>query len=628
MTLWVDLETRSRIDLAKTGVYRYVTCPDFRILMASWSNDGDTIQTALEQEEISDIPGLWDPKVEKVAHNAQFDRIALSAFWGIRYLDPEPWKDTQAIAGELGFPQSLQKLAVALGAAEKDKAGTRLINLFSKPNRSGEWNGPTTHPLQWLDFITYCEQDVATLIEVDRLLGGWPTEMERQVFLADQRINDRGITIDVPLARVAARVGSVNQAEQKQKVRELTGVNNPGSPIQMKEWAKKEGLGLPNLRAETVEAALGTDLTPTQREVLELRQELALAAPAKYTRAVDSQVGGRLRGTFKFFGAHTGRWAGRGTQLQNLPRETFETDRETEFAIWELMNGFGASAETLKKLVRPLFLGPFTVVDYKSIEALVIAWLAGEGWAVEAFRSGRDIYLETAQRMGGLSRSQGKVAVLALGFGGGASSLKAMAGDNDCLPPRPGPNGEDQKRNPPGIEVNEEESKRILDASDDELLQRFVYPWREANANIVRLWKTMEKRFRTGGSVGQHLYFENRGIDRLLRLPSGRAICYRESGPDKEGGLEFRSPLGYPQGTWGGKLAENATQAVARDVLAEALVRLESRGYRVVGHIHDEIIIEGEHDVGTVTKIMTEPLAWAEDMPIGGEGFVCNRYKK
>lgn len=669
-TLWLDIETRSRVNLKKLGVYKYVRCPDFRILMASWSDDGDTLHTCLDPEEISDIPGLWSPKVEKVAHNAQFERVCFSVFnerhrlgtelGRTGYLPPEPWRDTAAIAAEQGFPRSLAGVARSLGADPKDDAGERLINLFCKPNRKGEFNRPEDYPEEWLEFIAYCEQDVATLMQVDRLLeeqGGWPTEMERQVFLADQHINDRGIAIDVRLARQAVKAGAKTTEEQKERVRELTlwEVENPGSRVQLLNWLRDQGLRMPNMKAETVERALLQDDLPGHvREVLELRQELALAAPAKFASALAAQVEGRLHGTLQFFGAHTGRWAGRGTQPQNLPRASFKPDPEdeekleamedlgipkaeiaeaeaqavarvTEREISKILAGEDVSALTLKKSVRPMFLVDGVVVDYSAIEARIIAWLGGEEWAMRAFREGRDIYVETAKQMGpNYTRAQGKIAVLALGYNGGAGSLKAMATDRDII-------------DVDGVPT------MLAKVPDEVLYDMFVWPWRNTNANIVRLWNRLERRFRTGGEVGDHLAFEkaNGNRDRLLRLPSGRAIAYRKCGVQKRKQinkwtgkeeikevLTFWSPSGYRTDTYGGRLAENATQAVARDLMAEALVRLERAGLEVVAHVHDEIIVQGTKDVDLVTEIMCALPAWAEGLPVDGEGFTTYRYKK
>lgn len=666
-TLRIDIETRSRVNLKKTGVYRYVRCPDFKILMASWIlDDGPTI-TATTPGEIYEIPGLWDPQVMKVAHNAPFERVCFSAFadqlgvdLGQRpYLPPAEWRDTMAIAAEQGYPKSLAALARSLGATPKDEAGTALINFFCKPQRDGTFRRPEDHPEKWAAFIRYCEQDTETLKEVDELLaseGGWPTETEWQVYLADQAINDRGIAIDVGLAKRAAAQAHRATEEQKERVRELTlwEVENPGSIPQMHEWFENQGNPLPDLKAETVERELlRPDLHPTVREVLELRQELALAAPAKFSAALEAHVDGRLHGTLAFFGAHTGRWAGRGTQPQNLPRASFEPDeydaakieamkdlgipkaeiaefeaqavaKTTEAEIAKIMRGEPVSALTLKKAVRPMFVVDGVVVDYSAIEAVVISWLSGEEWALQAFRDKRDIYVETANRMGGLTRAQGKIAVLALGYNGGAGSLKAMATDRDSL-------------------TIDGETVLLAHVPDDVLYDMFVWPWREANSNIVRLWKRLDARFRSGGEVGDHLSFEKAhgARDRLLRLPSGRAIAYRKCGIQRRKKLNHRtgkieerevltfwSGAGYRADTYGGRLAENATQAVARDLLAEALVRLEKAGLQVVAHIHDEIVVQGTKDKDLVQEIMCELPSWAEGLPVDGEGFTTHRYKK
>lgn len=686
-TLWIDIETRSRVDLKRFGVYRYVTCPDWKILMASWSLDGSPIQTATSDEEIGDIPGLWSPKVTKVAHNAPFERVNFSAFRGLppgQYLDPREYRDTMVLARELGYPASLENAAHALGAAPKDSAGSALINFFCKPNRKGEFNRPEDHPEKWAEFVRYCEQDVNTLMGIDMLLeehGGWPSETERLAYLADQRINDRGIAIDIQLCRKAVGVASAATEEQKEEFRAITlwEVDNPGSIPQVHEWLRGQGVWLPNLQKETVELALKTELPDNVRQALLVRQELALAAPAKFTAAYHAHVSSRLRGTLSFYGAHTGRWAGRGTQVQNLPRDTFKpegedadliavmkdlgvpkadiedaergiVDRMTDEAIQGLLSGEHTPASTLKKLVRPMFtLGTpdcdsGVVVDYSAIEAVVIAWLAGEEWALQAFRDGRDIYVETALRMGGLTRAQGKIAVLALGYNGGAGSLKAMAGENDYFNPNTGDKvtggtlGEAAGEESPG-------RKRIAEADDEELYDAFVWPWREANSNIVALWTNLDRRFRSGGEVGEFLQFEkdNGNRDRLLRLPSGRVIAYRKAGvqtkrkwnkykerwEDRQV-LTFSSAARYPgrDETYGGRLAENATQGVARDLLAEALIRLEQAGLEVVGHVHDEILVQGTRDIDLVKEIMCELPPWAEGLPVSGDGFVTHRYKK
>jgi DNA polymerase bacteriophage-type len=636
--LYIDIETRSRVDLKNSNAYRYVEDPDFAILMAWYAVDDGPLQVALTTEEVLEIPGLFDAEVEKVAHNAPFERICFSEFirrneGGDRFdfLDPAEWTDTMVLAGEHGYPRKLELLADALGGEKKDAAGTLLINFFCKPNRKGQFNRPEDHPEKWQQFLEYGRQDVVTLRDVHRRLPGWPTEAERLAYLSDQRINDTGIQVDVDMAKAAIATSDTNAAAQKAEITELTGVENPGSNPQMLAWFRSQGVEIPNMQKDTVAALLtrpeydeqafllgesdispAKGISPTVRRVLELRQELALVAMKKYTAALDRvNPDGRLRGSFQFFGAHTGRWAGRGVQLQNLPSATIKPDEgiDVDTAIGanvvDLMMGADMDSHTLKALVRAMFTGPFTVVDYSAIEARVLAWLAGEEWALQAFRDGRDLYVETANRMGkGMTRKEGKVAVLALGYNGGVNSLRAMGADGG-----------------------------------DEFLQKIVYKWRDANENIVTLWAELEAAFRVGDrSAGDYLYVRKDGADRQLVLPSGRAITYHNCAlrphVDQWGRrkmqIVFTDPAYYPAktSTYGGRLTENVTQAVARDILSEALVRLHDHGHKVVGHVHDEILVEGFSSVEEVSKIMVEQPTWAEGLPLSAEGFTCPRYRK
>lgn len=609
--LYLDIETFSSTDLKAAGVYRYTEDPTFRILMCAWAVDDGPVEVAISRDEIEAIPHLYDPEITKVAHNAQFERVCFSRFDGMStgtYRAPEEWHDTQAIAAEFGYPQKLELLARTLGGEQKDSAGTRLINLFCKPNRQGRRVLPEEKPEDWNAFVEYCRQDAVTLRDVDRALGDWPTPAERELWYVDQRINDHGIDIDVEMAQVAVKVADDNRMVQELEIMHLTGVYNPGSQPQMMAWVKDSGLKLRNLQAGTIEVALEGTLTDVQRRVLTLRQELALTASKKYTAALERVcVDGRLRGSFRFFGAHTGRWTGSGVQLQNLPRASLENETATMAAICDLKMGAGVDAHTLKALVRALFCGPFTVLDYSSIEARVLAWLANEQWALDAFAIGRDIYVETAQRMGDLTRAQGKVAVLALGYNGAINSLRAM-----------------------GAEGNDQE------------LQFLVDQWRLANRNIVRLWRQMEDAIEIGGQVGDRLRIDRRGPDMLMRLPSGRSIVYHNVKWERyvvidprtgkklfKEGWRYSDPKGAGRiGTYGGRLVENATQAVARDLLAEALVRLWKRGYRVAAHVHDEAVIEGEHSLELVAKIMSESPTWADGLPVEAAGYTCLRYRK
>lgn len=638
MRLYIDLETYSVENIRNVEVYRYSEHPEFQILMAAWSW-GEQVRISLGHQSIlKDLGGfLLDPSILLVAHNAQFERVCLSRLLGMPtgvYMPPQRWHDTMAVAAEQGLPRSLSALAKALGAPDKDTAGTRLINLFCRPNsRTKARVLPEEKPREWVDFMDYCAQDVETLVAVDRALearGGWPTEGEHAAWVSDQDINDRGVRMDLLLARHAVHSAALNAESQLARVRELSGVDNPNSQPQMMEWISREGLGATNLRAETVSDLLSGSLTPEQREVLELRQELALVASKKFQAALSgTSPDGRYRGGFRFFGAHTGRWSGKGPQLQNLPRETLKPswvgkdapEEEftaaqvalTEAAAQDVLAGFGADASTLKALVRAMVLLHGTVVDYAAIEARVIAWLAHEEWALEAFHSQRDIYVETAERMSAATKTtqytrfQGKVAVLALGYNGGVNSLRNMGADGD-----------------------------------DATLQMLVSQWRRANPRIVSLWETAQDAFGAGGPVGEHVRVETHQGNSRIRLPSGRAIeyhdvkweRYRVAHPDtgqmvpKEG-WRFRDPkTGSRIGTYGGRLCENITQAVARDLLAAAIVRLQRAGHRVVGHVHDEVWVEGERDVDAIRAIMNDNPPWAKGLPVDSAGFTCGRYRK
>ena len=619
-----DIETRSRVNLPKSNVYRYTDDPDFRILMMAYAVDNGTVEITTDPREITELLYTWLEAGDTiVAHNAQFERIAFSAhlrdypdprtdhaFTELGYLNPEYFDDSAALATVYGYPAKLETVARWLGGQQKDEAGSALIRYFSIPNRKGEFNPPEADPVRWQQFMDYCRQDVETHRDVYQKLPAWPGN-ERDVWLTDQHINDTGIAVDEPLATAAVDASDTNRLSQELEISTLTGVMNPGSVQQMQAWFSSTGLDLPDLKAATVTEALSRDdLTADQRRVLELRQELALVASKKYIAALDRiDPDSRLRGSFQYFGAHTGRWAGRGVQLQNLPAATIEPgegvdlDTAIQAEALDVTMGLGASAHSLKALVRSMFLGPFTVVDYSAIEARVLAWVAGESWAIEAFEAGRDIYVETAARMGNLSRKEGKVATLALGYNGGIGSLRAM-----------------------GAEGN------------DAYLQRLVDQWRGANRNIVALWAKLGEAFWHGGRAGR-VTVVKKGNIRQIQLPSGRAITYhgvRQVMQENRWGnlspqLSFRDPkkgLNGRTDTYGGRVVENITQAIARDILADSLVELTRRGYKVVGHVHDELIVEGTHSIDEVSQIMCSSSPWSEGLPLDAEGYHCGRYRK
>ena len=618
--LFLDFETYSDVDLAKSGPYVYTESPNFVPLMMSYSIQYSPVKRVETVDEMREVieDALRNCR-PFIAHNAQFERLVCSRILGMpvgEYLSPLRFSDTAAMAAVLGYPRALGPLAKSLGVEAKDTAGTRLINLFCKPRpRVGGRVMPADKPEEWARFGAYCDQDVVVLQAVWRELGKqWTADSsESYIFTIDQQINDRGIAVDLDLAREAVRAGADNAFQLELDICELTGVANPASVQQMSAWLAQQGVTVTDLRADTVRELLAGELPDHVRAALEMRQELALAAGKKFAAAVRAtSADGRARGMFQYCGAHTGRWAGRRIQLQNLPRFKHEKPREDEL-IADLYMGEDVANSDLKGLVRAMLLGPFTVVDYSAIEARVLAWLAGEQWVLDAFAGGRDIYVETAKRLGvkpdgeGYTRQEGKTATLALGYQGALGSMLAMGATG----------------------------------SESELLA-LVSRWREANPHIVALWRELEDRFWSGGDVGEHLSVRRSGRDRAIMLPSGRELVYhgvakrrvlkkRDDGTMYERDeMSFLAPLpATPRTpTYGGRLTENVTQAVARDILAHALVRLERAGYRVVGHVHDEVLIEGVHDVSEVARVMCADVGWNSGLPLGAEVYVTERYRK
>lgn len=642
--LWLDIETYSPVDLAKSGVYKYTEHPDWRILMCSWALGDGEVQRAEGHEEIQAIPGLFDRKVLKIAHNASFERVNLSRLKGPGFLPPEQFFDTAALARTWGLPASLKDFALALGAEEKDEAGTRLINLFSKPNRKGERVTKEERPEDWAAFGAYCDQDVETMRDAAKMLGRGFPRGERAAYEVDQRINDRGVRVDTALAQAAERCFKDNRAEALKEIEKIAGVDNGNSVAQLRAWLKSRGVDTEDLRKDTVKELLEGDLPDDVRRVLTLRQECAVSAAAKFTAAIRAtNDDGRLRGTMQYFGASTGRFAGRLIQFQNLARDGFkaegggyDTDAE-EAAVGRLLEGGSAPSPELKKLIRPLLMGPFAVCDYSSIEPRVLAWLSGEQWMIDAFNNSEDIYVATAAKLGGpergFDRQHGKTCVLSCGYAGGVGAMLKMGGRN-IMP----------KGTPEGILRKE--------------LQKIVTNWRDKSPAVRRFWAQLERIFSTGGAVDTGLIsIEVKGQDRYVWLPSKRPIVYR--------GLtrRWRQPLdvdGTPLGParlvphvlntggdrarvpykplHGGIITENIVQAVARDILVQALRNLEDAGWPVVTHIHDEVVCEIPEDkrdlseaelVAEVSEIMCRPPSWADnDLVIKAAGYTCQRYHK
>lgn len=708
----IDIETYSTVELKKANVYAYVEDPEFEVLMCGWSLNGSPVEVydshAEFQDRLREVPGLWDPDVRKVAHNAGFERVCLSRYDGRPtgdYLPAREWLDTAALAALHGYPRSLDGWARALGAAPKDSAGTRLINLFSKPYR-GRRVMAEERPEQWAEFMSYCGQDVATMQEARLRMGrAWPEDgFERDLWYLDQEINDRGMRVDLALARAAARAALENNARMEEEVRDLTGVDNAGSVPQVRAWLLENGAPLPDLQATTVADWLSrSDLPDAARRVLELRQELALVAHRKFEAALrGASPDGRLRGQFVYHAAHTARWSSRGVQVHNMPRLSFEYRDEDgekrydvlaeDIALEALRLGLGGTPETLKKCVRPMFLGPLGQSDFSAIEARVLAWNAGEQWVLDAFSEGRDLYVETAERMGGgMGRPEGKIAVLAAGYQGSVGSFRNMGyGGRRCprdtaqqIPYKDPRTGKEHRRSPGGLagEVERMRADRAVPAEvvaeleevlrrhdrvveegrlaellrdenhkcDDEI-RAIVEAWRDANPRIRQFWYDLESAFWRGGEVGRVEVQVRRGVDgnaseRWIVLPSGRAMKYRgvhrrrvevlddegrKTGRTKQQ-LYYRHVNGYGEKTYGGRLTENVTQAIARDLLADAMLRLDAAGFYLVGHVHDEALADADRpgfDLDLYKRIMATPPAWAADMPMDASAAVLERYRK
>lgn len=426
--LHLDIETYSTVDLKKNTVYRYVEDEHWMILICSWCIGQGEIHTAYGHEEISGIPGLFDPAVKKIAHNSDFERVNFSALKGLpvgTYIDPEEYIDTAVLASLWGYPRSLKGFCKVVGGEAKDEAGGRLINMFSVPNRKGGRTLPEERPADWDAYVEYNRQDVISMRDnIYRLGKGFPSAEEYEAWITATRINDRGIKIDTALAGAAHRQYEANKKGDLARVKEITGLDNPNSVQQFKGWLADQGFEMESIdKAHVAELLERDDLPDEVREAVERKQLAALSAATKYIIAQGStNSDGRLRGTIKYSNANTGRMTGVTLSIQNLPRDHF-TDAEGEHdtkaeqaAIDKLLAGIEVGSEDLKKLVRPLLVGPFTVSDYSAIEARLTAWAAGEDSVLESFRKGEDIYVATAERMGGkkagFDRQRGKSATL------------------------------------------------------------------------------------------------------------------------------------------------------------------------------------------------------------------------
>lgn len=596
MRVYLDTETYSDVDLPKSNVYTYVESPEFRLRILAYAVEDDDPVAVTDETEARWLLSRWirDQSVTFVAHNAPFDRIVASAVLRLPhglYLPPERWYDTAALAAEHGYPRQLKALAVALGLSPKDPAGTRLINLFSKPNRkTGQPVSPEDKPEQWEQFCEYARTDVTVLREVAKRLEGWPPG-ERELWDLDQRINDRGIAADLALAEACRDAAAENAAAARRKIIEITGVSNPNSNPQLLQWFTDAGVPIPNLQARTLEE-LDEDIPDHVAQVVRLRKVAAVASSNKFDALIRGAGSDhRLRGQFRFHEALTGRWSSKGVQLHNMVRESFEDPLDEAFAICDVLQGRGATPGTLKRLVRSTLIVDGCVSDFSAIEARVLAWLAGEDWVLEAFVAGRDLYVETATRLGPqYDRAAGKITVLACGYQGSVGSMRVMGHDG----------------------------------TDEEILD-LVNQWREANPNIVQFWYNLERAFRRGRGTAGRVSVSKDGSDRFIHLPSGRRLAYRDVATGDR--LSYAHVQGNRAETYGGKLTENVTQAVARDLLAHAMINLDRAGYPIVAHVHDEVLIEDDDPEGVRAVMKTGP-AWATGLPLDASADSLYRYAK
>ena len=642
----IDIETYSSNNLKSCGVYKYVEADDFTILLFSYSVDGGAVQ-CVDFAQGETLPAeilaaLRDPAVIKTAFNAAFERICISRYYGWPLMDPAQWRCTMVRAARMGLPLSLEQCGEVLRLEDgKMKEGKALIRYFSTPTK-GKRHLPADAPDRWETYKQYNIRDVEVeqqvLAKVRRLE---PAEFDEQLYVVDQLINDRGVLLDRQLAENAARFDDEYKAQLLAEAKELTGMENPNSPTQIKDYLHKAaGISVSTLNKKNLdEVEALVKYHRKARRVLELRREMGKTSNKKYAAMLECVCAdGRIHGLLQFCGAaRTGRWAGRLVQVQNLPQNHL---RDLDYArslvklgdLDDFQQNYANPTQVLSELIRTAFIAKpgctLHVCDFSAIEARVIAWLAGEQWVLDVFRGGGDIYCATASQMFGVPvqkhgpnaelRQKGKIAVLALGYGGGVAALEAMGGSR--------------------MGLTQQEEKDIM--------QR----WRQANPHIVRFWATIEaaavRAIKTGEATTIHrgIVVAYRWGMLLITLPSGRTICYprAEIGIERNDGWRGDHEIIEYEGmnqvtkkwerirTYGGKLTENVVQAIARDILGHIILRAHDSGLNIVFHIHDEIVVEAEpgQTLQDVESIFSKPINWCRDLPLKGAGYTTPYYLK
>lgn len=661
MILTIDLETYSPQDIGKVGAYRYAQDPDFEILLASAAVDDHRVvlidTTDNGNAGLAAVkPPLFDPRFTKRAWNAAFEWWCLSEHFHLTQQQREDWleqwEDSMVHAMYCGLPASLKEAGKALRLPEdkaKMREGAALIRYFCCPCKPTKTNGgrtrnlPEHDPAKWEIFRQYNIRDVETERHIDNLLAPFTVpDFIWQQWRDDVRMNSRGIATDAELTSGALWCGQMYSAELFKEAQQITGLINPSAPGQLKAWLRDNGLALPDMQKATVAEALKQPQPPSVKRVLEIRQGLGKSSLKKYD-AIQAATGpdGRIRGTLQFYGAtRTGRWAGRLLQVQNLPRTYLKHQNE----VRQLIKGkqvdalemiYGDVNDVLSQMIRTALIpapgSVFIDADFSAIEARLIAWEAKEEWVLDVFRTTGKIYETTAAKMFGIPvetivkghpnysyRQRGKVATLALGYQGGVGAMRRM-----------------------------DVSGALKDLPDEEI-QDMVNRWREQNPNIVQLWRTMEhaakfvinsKRgclaipgvtFRMEASTTCPFSFMT------MSLPSGRKLYYADPRVGDDGHIHYmeQTDRGWQDSeTYGGKLTENLTQAIGRDCLEFALDNLKVAGFKVVFHIHDEVVIERktndpEADLYEVRRIMSQPAPWAKGLPLNAEGWVGDFFTK
>lgn len=638
----IDIETYSEADLSKSGVYKYVDAPGFEVLLFGYSADGGPVKV-ISLAEGEELPqeikeALLDDTVLKFAFNAQFERVCLEKYLGV-HLAPDAWRCTMVASLYLGLPGSLAQVGAVLGVEKKKlETGKDLIKFFSVPCKPTKTNGGRTRNLpehdreKWQQFITYNARDVETEMDIMEKVARFPVpDFLWKQYAQDQRINDLGIELDMALVTQAIKCDEESRERYLKRAQELTGLENPNSPIQLKEWILSNGVEMETLTKAEVASVMETAIGPV-KEVLELRQLLSKSSVKKYVAMETCRCSdGRAHGLLQFYGANrTGRWAGRLVQVQNLPQNHIpdlaiarNLIKSGCFEAVELL--YDSIPDTLSQLIRTAFVPregcKFMVADFSAIEARVIAWLAGESWRQEVFRNNGDIYCASASQMFGVPvekhgvngelRQKGKIAELALGYGGGVGAMISMGAID--------------------MGLAEEELQPIVDS------------WRQSNPAIVKLWWDVHRCVIKAVKDKQPqtykcLTFEYQSGMLFIGLPSGRRLAYAKPSVYRNDydrdeiaymGVDATKKWGKIN-SYGPKFVENIIQAMSRDILAEAMARLEAAGYDIVMHVHDEAVIEAPRDavLEDACQIMSKAPDWTPGLILNAAGYECEFYQK